>query len=56
MLITPDARVVLEPKRATCMKDTYDFHKPVADVKPFAHLDGPYSVFVKIYVYAFDCV
>ena len=44
MLITPDARVVLEPKRATCMKDTYDFHKPVADVKPFAHLDGPYSV------------
>ncbi|QDZ22815.1 polyketide synthase [Chloropicon primus] len=44
MLITPDARVVLEPARATCMKDTYDFHKPVADIQPFAHLDGPYSV------------
>ena len=31
MLITPNARVVLEPKRATSMRDTYDFHKPVAE-------------------------
>lgn len=28
MLITPDARFVLESLRTTYMKDNYDFYKP----------------------------
>ena len=52
LLIAPGARLVIERNRSSCMQDVYDFYKPVSDLRPFAHLDGPWSV--ECYLNSFD--
>jgi hydroxymethylglutaryl-CoA synthase len=51
MLIGPDAPLVLEPLRASCMRHTYDFYKP--DFKTeYPFVDGHYSS--RCYLQALD--
>lgn len=44
MLVTRDGPITFDQYRSSCMKDTYDFYKPVASTEPYPIVQDKHSI------------